>query len=178
MRVFLQIALQLVTAGALLPIFATSAVAEKNDRPGIVKRQYVHACPPGTEQIGDGPPKSSVVFCRQILNNGFKLEGDYTTFYQNGNKKSEGSYVNGRKNGTWKVYSKTGEVVDSKEFIQGNAKRKELTQFKREKAEQQQAQKPRLFYQDKEVLNQFRITNAKRIASQKPTKRYVYGISQ
>lgn len=37
-------------------------------------------------------------------------------FYKNGNKKSEGDFVEGLKNGLWKYYNKSGDLEDEKQY--------------------------------------------------------------
>lgn len=89
-------------------------------KPGVLKKKYVHACPGGTERVGDPPPKKSkVIFCRQILQDGSRLEGDYIQFYRNGNKKSEGEYIAGKRQGTWTSYYREGQLAEKKEFVDG-----------------------------------------------------------
>jgi hypothetical protein len=166
--------------GTFLTLFiSVSCYADRNDKPGVVKRRYIHSCPTGTEQIGDGPPKSSIIFCRQINSKGFSLEGEYVTFFPNGNKKTEGTYTQGKKNGTWKVYSKSGDILETREFKEGLVKKKEFTYAKKYIP---QAQTPtninsqRKFSQDKDVLNALRVTKTKNKIASNKTK-YVYGIS-
>ena len=166
--------------GIFLMLFVSiNCYADRDDKPGVVKRRYVHVCPAGTEQVGDGPPKSSIIFCRQINSKGYSIEGEYVTFFPNGNKKTEGTYIQGKKNGTWNVYSKSGDILETREFKEGLVKKKE---FKYAKKYIPQAQNPeninsqRKFSQDKDVLNALRVTKTKnKIASN--NKRYVYGIS-
>lgn len=105
----------------VLSICLTSreAFCERDKSPGILKRRYVHACPAGTERVGDKPPKSKIIFCKQILDSSARLEGPYTSFYETGNKKLEGEYASGKKNGTWINYHRNGALAEKREFIDG-----------------------------------------------------------
>lgn len=100
-------------------LFSSYAWCDRDKTPGVIKRRYVHVCPAGTERIGDKPPKSKLIFCKQVLDDGARLEGLYTQFYGTGNKKTEGEYVSGKKHGTWYEYHRTGEVAETKEFVDG-----------------------------------------------------------
>lgn len=100
-------------------LFLSNAWCDRDKTPGVIKRRYVHVCPAGTERIGDKPPKSKLIFCKQVLDNGARLEGLYTQFYQTGNKKTEGEYVSGKKHGIWYEYHRSGEIAATKEFVDG-----------------------------------------------------------
>lgn len=103
----------------LLSLVTNEAHSEPDKTPGVIKRRYVHACPAGTERVGDKPPKSKIIFCRQKLESGSRLEGPYTSFYGTGNKKVEGEYTSGKKNGTWINYHRNGELSEKREFVDG-----------------------------------------------------------
>ncbi len=105
---------------ALASIALTSeVVAEKQEKPGILQRQYHHVCPKGTERVGEGPPATSVVFCKQTLHKGSRLEGEYAKFYRNGNKQFQGTYEQGKKHGTWVSYYRTGEIREIRKYQDG-----------------------------------------------------------
>lgn len=44
------------------------------------------------------------------------LNGEYISYYSNGNKKSEGKYSNNNRIGTWKAWDYTGELVIEREY--------------------------------------------------------------
>lgn len=48
-----------------------------------------------------------------------KKEGPWTTFYANGNKRSEGAYKAGQRHGPWTYYHQTGGIDYTAEFNQG-----------------------------------------------------------
>ncbi len=48
-----------------------------------------------------------------------KKHGYWTTYYANGNKRSEGEYVEGVKNGTWIQYWQNGKVKSQGVFVMG-----------------------------------------------------------
>lgn len=45
-----------------------------------------------------------------------QLQGSYTSWYKNGNKKSEGNILNGYRDGKWKVYDSTGHLRVVREY--------------------------------------------------------------
>ncbi len=108
-----------IIALLLIAIPQSGFCQSKSKRPGVIKKKYKHACPGGTERVGEGPPKNTIVFCRQILPDGSRLEGDYTAFYRNGNKKAEGEYISGKKEGTWVSYYRGGQLSAKKSYIDG-----------------------------------------------------------
>ncbi len=103
-----------------------SHAVEPPKQPGLVKKKYIHSCPAGTEKIGDAPPKSTVIFCRQELSDGQRLQGDFTAFYRNGNKKREGEYNSGKKEGSWRDYYRTGEIAAEREYSEGKIKKSKV----------------------------------------------------
>jgi hypothetical protein len=112
---------------------SSPSFAESNERPGLLKNEYRHVCPKGTERVGEGPPSTSVVFCKQLLYNGSRMEGEYAKFYQNGNKQFQGTYEQGKKHGTWVSYYRTGEIREVKKFQDGQEIKS--TQYKRDGSE-------------------------------------------
>lgn len=158
-------------------LFATTpCLSEKNERPGVVKRRYVHTCPVGTEQVGDGPKKSSIVFCRKHLPNGYRLEGDFVTFYKNGNKKAEGEYFLGKKNGVWQNYKHNGEVVSSVEYKDGKIKKKEQDKNHARHRNEPQITSNRPFPEDGEAFTKLYETKS-RNKGRASNQKIIYGIS-
>jgi antitoxin component YwqK of YwqJK toxin-antitoxin module len=45
--------------------------------------------------------------------------GPYKTFFKNGQKETEGSYINGRESGTWNFYNESGKLVKTKTYKNG-----------------------------------------------------------
>jgi len=119
--------------GLFLFIFISSGLVQADEDkppPGVVGKRYKHVCPEGTERVGEGPPGTTMVFCRQDLGDTSRLEGDYTAFYLNGNKRVQGEYVTGKRHGTWVQYYRTGEVQAIREFQEG--KPVEVKQFRKD----------------------------------------------
>jgi hypothetical protein len=127
--IFLGIAVILSTGMASV----LNAESDDKDKPGILNREYRHSCPKGTERVGEGPPGTSVVFCKQHLYNGSRMEGEYAKFYRNGNKQFQGNYEQGKKHGTWTSYYRTGEVREVKKYQDGQVIK--TTQYKRDGSE-------------------------------------------
>lgn len=149
------------------------ALAESKTPPGILKRRYIHRCPAGTEQVGGGPPVSTMVFCREILPNGYRLDGDFTSFHKNGNKKMEGSYLQGKKNGEWKTFKNSGELLSTVTYNHGQITKRDNT-LKLKKAAPRIIEK-KDFHEDKEVFQKFNQTRIKDNNNNKK-KKIVYGI--
>lgn len=155
----------------LLVLFISSECFSDSDtKPGAARRRYSGICPPGTEQVGDGPPKSSLIFCRQSLKAGYRLQGDYISFYRNGNKKTEGNYSLGKKNGTWTNYKSSGEVVGTNEYKEGKLVRKPIQRNLKTPNQSQYRKYP----DDNEVLAKFNETKVQRTNTK--SNRLVYGI--
>lgn len=163
---------------AVLCVFSTTlCFADPRGRPGVVKKKYKHACPAGTEQVGDGPPKSSVVFCRAMLQNGYRLEGEYVSFYRNGNIKMQGEYVGGKRDGKWNNYRKNGQLVTTSEYRNGNKIRKPVEKHIPQSissGSNKNAPK-KMFSEDKEV--QQKLFETRKRSYSNTRKNLVYGIS-
>jgi antitoxin component YwqK of YwqJK toxin-antitoxin module len=54
------------------------------------------------------------------LKHNFKPVSNYefysVRFYKNGGKKSEGDFIDGLRNGLWKYYNKSGEIIKEKQY--------------------------------------------------------------
>lgn len=111
-----------------LPSYASAQNETK--KPGELKRKYTHSCPKGTERVGEGHPETTVVFCKQNLYNGSRMEGDFTKFFRNGNKQVSGTYEQGKKHGTWTSYYRTGEIRETKKYQDGEMIK--TSQYKRD----------------------------------------------
>ncbi|HMO16509.1 MAG TPA: hypothetical protein PKA63_01775 [Oligoflexia bacterium] len=110
----------LITVFFLFCIFSSSLSAENDKpKPGVIGKRYRHVCPEGTERVGAGPPGTTLTFCRQQLGEESRLEGDYTAFYLNGNKRLQGEYSRGKRHGTWTQFYRTGEVQEVVEYYEG-----------------------------------------------------------
>ncbi len=110
-----------------------SAEAEINRKapPEVKKRvrKYIHPCPAGTEQFGEGPPKGGKVFCRQPIIGGYQKMGNETSWFANGEKRYEGEYTRDKKHGVWKTYHRNGRLKAVEEYYDG--KRTKKTRFDR-----------------------------------------------
>jgi hypothetical protein len=92
-------------------------------------KKYIHPCPAGTEQFGEGPPKGGKVFCRQPIIGGYRKQGNESSWFPNGEKRYEGEYVRDQKHGVWKTYHRNGNVKAVEEYYGG--KRTKKTTFDR-----------------------------------------------
>ncbi len=160
----------------VLCVFASTTLcfAGPRGRPGILKKKYKHVCPAGTEQVGDGPPKSSVVFCRAVLNSGYRLEGEYVTFYRNGNIKMQGEYVGGKRDGIWYNYRNNGQLMTKTEYRRGNKVRKPPEKKEARTTTNNKNAPKKMFYEDKEV--QQKLFETRKRSYSNGRKNIVYGI--
>lgn len=108
-----------------------SAQAEINRAPKPKEkkrvRKYIHPCPAGTEQFGEGPPKGGKVYCRQPVIGGYLKQGNETSWFPNGEKRYEGDYIRDKKHGVWKTYHRNGRLKAVEEYYDG--KRTKKTRF-------------------------------------------------
>jgi hypothetical protein len=72
-------------------------------------------CPEGTKQFGT---PTDGTFCRKVLSaDGNNVaHGPYVSYHPNGQKRAEGQYFEGFRNGTWKFYDASGKQTGSTEF--------------------------------------------------------------
>ncbi len=56
------------------------------------------------------------------INTNEDWHGRYVSFYENGRKKEEGRYKDGKKHGTWTKWDENGKVLETLEFIDGEQK--------------------------------------------------------
>jgi antitoxin component YwqK of YwqJK toxin-antitoxin module len=49
-----------------------------------------------------------------------KKEGRWTWWYENGQKECEGFYKEAKANGLWTVWSEIGDRIDERDFVDGN----------------------------------------------------------
>jgi hypothetical protein len=171
---------KLILSTGLILFFSGYCFAEKEiPKPGLIKRRYNHSCPAGTEQVGDGPARSSIVFCRKPLVQGYHLEGDFVSFYRNGNKKIEGGYYKGKKDGLWRNFKKNGELATEAIYKNGRVVKKQGEEKKKVRIERQfvsSANRP--FPNDRDVYNKLSETKPGRLAKGKASKtNLLYGIS-
>ena len=67
------------------------------------------ACPPGTTQMGEGPPDGSELWCQKMLDGKAVKEGPFTLFFPNGGKMLEGTYRDGKQDGDWTTWYDNGQ---------------------------------------------------------------------
>mgnify|MGYP002648151790 CR=1 FL=1 len=76
-------------------------------------------CPTSTHQFGN--PQEGISCRKPDPTNGRGIaHGPYASFYPNGQKSSEGQFVDGFRSGSWTFYSDDGQVRSRIEFQGGN----------------------------------------------------------
>ena len=92
------------------------------------KKRYKHACPPGTEPHGAGPPHGDRIYCRQPVPGGsYRAHGAAVKWYGNGKKRHEGEFVRGKRHGVWTAYQRDGRKKSIQIFY--NGKQREHVKF-------------------------------------------------
>ena len=77
-------------------------------------------CPAGTQPAGYAPPHGWEVWCEKLLPNGQKLrEGPSIGWHPNEQKRSEGSYADGKQHGPWLYWYPTGTPESQGGFALG-----------------------------------------------------------
>ncbi|QRK05169.1 hypothetical protein JQX13_33905 [Archangium violaceum] len=96
---------------------APTAFAEGQSAKGGT--QYNLNCPVGTKQFGNA---DDGLFCRKVeASKGMHTpHGPYVSYYPNGQKRSEGQYVDGFRSGQWTFYNEAGQVSGRTEFQREN----------------------------------------------------------
>lgn len=89
---------------------------------------YKLNCPAGTKQFGTA---DDGLFCRKVdATDGMHIpHGPYVSYYPNGQKRSEGQYVEGFRSGLWTFYSEAGQVTGRTEFQRENYHGKRVLYF-------------------------------------------------
>jgi antitoxin component YwqK of YwqJK toxin-antitoxin module len=105
--------MQTLTLG--LVFAAPLALAEGKTAQGATN--YKLNCPSGTKQFGTA---EDGIYCRMVdakAKDGMHTpHGPYVAFYPNGQKRSEGQFVDGFRSGSWTFYSEAGQVTGRTEF--------------------------------------------------------------
>jgi antitoxin component YwqK of YwqJK toxin-antitoxin module len=109
-----------------LSLAGTAAFA--GDAPSKATASVKLDCPSGTKQWGkpdDG------IYCRKTVSTeGYNMpHGPYVSYHRNGQKRSEGQYVEGFRSGTWTFYDESGKETGRTEFSGGNYHGKRVQYF-------------------------------------------------
>jgi antitoxin component YwqK of YwqJK toxin-antitoxin module len=108
-------------------VFVTSpALAEGQATKGAVNQKL--SCPAGTKQFGTA---DDGLFCRKAdAKDGMHIpHGPYASYFPNGQKRSEGQYVDGFRSGSWTFYNEAGQVTGRTEFQRENYHGKRVLYF-------------------------------------------------
>lgn len=66
-------------------------------------------CPPGTTQMGEGPPDGSELWCQKMVEGKVVKEGPFTLFFPSGSTMLEGMYKDGKQDGDWTTWYDNGQ---------------------------------------------------------------------
>jgi len=93
-----------------------------------VATNYKLNCPAGTKQFGNA---DDGLYCRKVdaIDGIHTPHGPYVAYYPNGQKRSEGQYVDGFRSGLWTFYNEAGQVTGRTEFQRENYHGKRVLYF-------------------------------------------------
>jgi antitoxin component YwqK of YwqJK toxin-antitoxin module len=66
-------------------------------------------CPPGTKLMGEGPPEGSETWCAKIVNGKEVKEGPFTIYRPDESLMISGNYHDGKQNGEWTMWYDNGQ---------------------------------------------------------------------
>ena len=114
-----------LTATVAIAILAASAADSCSNKPESAQPTEAEAsaapsgpvkCPPGTTLKGGTPPEAHRIWC---ATDGGISHGPYLAWFDDGQKKTEGSFRNGNAHGKWKHWHQTGAVRTEGEYKDG-----------------------------------------------------------
>lgn len=110
-------------AWAMLAVAITLAGCPKTTAPVAVGPPQGHpdlACPPGTVPAGFGPPNGIEAFCqKQRPDAVWVRQGPAIEWHTNEQRASEGSYVDGKRDGPWLFWYPTGSAEKQGTYSRG-----------------------------------------------------------
>jgi hypothetical protein len=85
-------------------------------------------CPSGTKPFGN---PDDGIYCRKTVSvDGYNVpHGPYVSYFPNGQKRSEGQYLEGFRSGTWVFYDESGKETGRTEFSKGDYHGKRVQYF-------------------------------------------------
>lgn len=104
-----------------IAVAATPVMAQQSTAAG--KSQSIRlTCPAGTVQKGGKVSKDQGTFCVKAAQAGNEpvLHGPYIDFWANGQKQSEGQYLDGARSGRWTFWDANGVKTGETEFVAGD----------------------------------------------------------
>ena len=96
-------------AGIVLVMLAAALAACKTAPP----------CPPGTKQMGEGPPNGSETACVKTVNGHDVKEGPYILYRDDGSKMIQGEYHDGMQSGEWTMWYDNGQMASIDHYKDG-----------------------------------------------------------
>jgi antitoxin component YwqK of YwqJK toxin-antitoxin module len=69
----------------------------------------VPTCPPGTRQVGQGPPNGSEIACVKTVNGQDVKDGPYVLYRDDGSKMIQGEFHDGKQTGEWTMWYDNGQ---------------------------------------------------------------------
>lgn len=70
------------------------------------------SCPDGGELRGEAPPRGRAQWCEAVdLFGVVRKNGPFRTWHKNGQRRTDGAFVDGKRHGTWTAYDEDGKVT-------------------------------------------------------------------
>ena len=76
-------------------------------------------CPPGTKQVGAGPPNDSEIECVKTVNGQDVKEGPFVIYHDDGSKMLQGEYHDGKQTGEWTRWYDNGQKASVDHYKDG-----------------------------------------------------------
>jgi antitoxin component YwqK of YwqJK toxin-antitoxin module len=76
-------------------------------------------CPPGTRQLGEGPPNGSEIECVKTVNGQDVKEGPFVVYHDDGSKMIQGEYHDGKQTGEWTRWYDNGQMSSVDHYKDG-----------------------------------------------------------
>jgi antitoxin component YwqK of YwqJK toxin-antitoxin module len=76
-------------------------------------------CPPGTKQLGQGPPNGSEISCVKPVDGQDVKEGPYLIYREDNSKMLQGEYHDGKQSGEWTMWYDNGQKASVDHYKDG-----------------------------------------------------------
>jgi len=83
------------------------------------QQNYSLSCPPGTRLMGAPPPKGTEVWCQEIINGKPVKDGPFIAYTGGGAKMIQGNYAHGVQQGEWTLWYENGERASVDHYVDG-----------------------------------------------------------
>jgi hypothetical protein len=77
------------------------------------------SCPPGHTRLGDVPPDGAEVWCQTTIDGKSVKDGIFIAYNPDGSKMLEGTYHNGEQEGEWTIWYENGQRASIDHYTNG-----------------------------------------------------------